>query len=138
MAFLQWALTCSDISVDDASNNITYRDAIEQVRFAEFPTELPPSILISMLWRRDDIDTPESLQYRIIAENEAGEVADTSEAREVSLEKYERVRATTNNPIIHVENPGTVWFRIQKNENGGWEDCTALPVEIKEMEEPPR
>lgn len=138
MACLQWALTCRDFSVDSETNNITYRDAIEQVKATEFPADLPPFITISMLWRRDDIEVSESFRYRVILEDKNRDEASRTEPNEVDLADHERFRANIVNPPISIEEPGTIWFRIQKNENGEWENCAELPVEIKEMEEPVR
>jgi hypothetical protein len=135
MARLQWALTCRDVSIDGATNNITYRDAIEQLRVREFPADIPPFILVAVLWRREDIDTPESLEYRITLEDYEGNRSGYTEPQEVDLESFERVRASLPNPPMEIEEPGTIWFVIEKNENGGWEEASRLPVEIKSTEE---
>ncbi len=132
MARLQWALTCRDTSIDSNTNNITYRDAIEQLRIKGFPVELPHLFLIAVLWRRDDLESQESAQYRVAVEKQdQGRVAQT-EAQDIDLEGYERMRSAIPNPEIEVEGPTTLWFVIEKNEDDSWEEATRLPVEIKE------
>lgn len=134
MARLQWAITCRDVSVNN-QNNITYRDAIEQVLAEEFPAQIPPLIFVAVLWRRDEIDTPETLEYRVRLEDTDRQPSGQTEPQEVDLDNYERMRAGVPNPPMEIEEPGTIWFVIEKNENGEWEEEWELPVEVKHAEQ---
>jgi len=135
MALLQWALTCKDISIDSQSNNVTYRDAIEQVKAEEYPAAIPSMFILAMLWRRDDLSTPETIQCRIALEDDDGDEAAVTDPIEVDLENHERFRAHVPNPAFDLEEPGTVWFAIQMNQGDEWERMSALPVEFKFMDE---
>jgi hypothetical protein len=137
MARLQWALTCKDTSVDSSTNNITYRDAVEQLRISDFPADIPPLMVVAVLWRREDVETPERLEYRIRLENENGETAGWTDPQKVDLEDYERFRGAIKNPPMTIEEPGTIWFVIEENEDGDWEEAWRLPVEIKRLEQDP-
>jgi len=136
MAHLQWALTCRDFTIDATSNNITYRDAIEQISSVEYPAPLPENMItVAMMWRRDDIEVPEEFKCRIVLEDDEGEPAVKTDAIEVDLVQYERSRVHVSNPGVQIEEPSTIWFLIQKNDGDGWEECWSLPVEMREIEE---
>lgn len=131
MATLQWSLTCRDIVVDKNSNNISYRDAIEELTAQDLPTALPPLLIVAMLWRRDDLDTPERFETRIVIRDDEGNQIGLSDPTPVDLSNHARFRAHIQNPLINIQEPGTLWFVIEKRDNSDWEEVTQLPIEIK-------
>jgi hypothetical protein len=135
MAFLQWSLTCRDVSVDN-QNNITYRDAIEVIKTEEFPVELPPAIQVCMLWRRDDLSEGETSQFRLVIEDDEENQLAEMNPIVVDLRDYERVRTNNVNPPMKIEEPTTIWFGIEKrnNEDEDWKRVWSLPVELRPIE----
>src|ERR1022692_3059508 len=51
MSSLVWAITCQRIIVDNASNTVTYVDAVEEIQVPEVPFAC--TMAVGMLWHRD-------------------------------------------------------------------------------------
>lgn len=136
MATLQWGLTCSDVVIDQSTNNISYRDAIERVRSPEFPFSLMRMIFVAALWRRDSPDVEERIESRVVFENDEGEELGTTDVSKVDLENHDRYRSNFGLHGIEIESSGILWFLIQKKSasEGDWETAKRLPVKVEEVE----
>jgi hypothetical protein len=136
MATLQWGLTCSDVVVDQSTNQISYRDAIERIRSPEFPFSFMRMLFVSSLWRRDSPNVEERIEARVVFENDDGEELGTTDISEVDLENHDRYRSNFGLTGFEVESPGILWFLIQKRltEEDDWITVKRLPVEVEQIE----
>ncbi len=136
MATLQWGLTCSDVVVDQSTNQISYRDAIERIRSPEFPFSFMRMLFVSSLWRRDSPNVEERIEARVVFENDDGEELGTTDTSEIDLENHDRYRANFGLRGFEVESPGILWFLIQKRstEEDDWITVKRLPVEVEQIE----
>lgn len=100
MATLQWSLICRDVVVDKNTNNISYRDAIEELSIGNFPSPLPSMFLIATLWRRDDIGVSEVFEIRVAVYDEEGNELGLSDSSTVDLQDHSRFRSQIPNPHV--------------------------------------
>jgi phage-related baseplate assembly protein len=133
-----WTVLCWRSSIDQARNNISLLEIVEEMTLRNIPTESlskgvlsPIELQLVTLWTRGDPDSPCSGKGRIQFLNPSGDVLSEVE-RNIDLQNSMRRRlilAIEGLPLKGEE--GRYIFRVQLQEGEAWKDVAQIPLEVK-------
>lgn len=130
MATYAWGLVCQQVIVDKYTNSASYLNAVEELTPAELPAEMP-NLFVGTLWRRENEE--EDFYFRVVVEDDNGGLLHTSSEDHIHFEQnHERYRVNQVIGGVEVEEPGTLWYCVEKkeDEDEDWSREASLPVDI--------
>jgi len=134
MSKLLWSILCKKASIDQASNNVSLFEIVDQLNLQGPPPGerilVPAQFDLATLWMRSDVDTPESDLARLTIEMPDGEIVESS-TFEVNLAQAVRHRNILSLSSLPVHGPGLYYFNIELQEvPGEWKRIHQVPLQV--------
>jgi len=129
MAKLVWALTCSRVIHDSATNLISLIDTLDGVGMEKYPTLAPP-IFVATVWQREEGET--TMEVRVRAFTPQGvKLAEKSIKLKLNPE-HTRGRANIGLIGLPIEAPGRYSFGVEIKKGSKWIEVTRVPMDFDE------
>ena len=130
-----WSVLCRTANIDDATNNISLQEVVEQINLIGDGKKLPGNasvdIEIVSLYSRTDLDKPAKGEARWSMESPSGKMVSTKERIEIDLTHYRRLRSRTKIRLLPIDMPGLYWFVGELRQDGDeWERVARIPLEV--------
>lgn len=127
MAKLIWAVTCSRVITDAASNLVSYIDLLDSVALPTFPTKAPMTVVAS-IWEPEQ---ESSLVVRAKAFAPDGTLLLSGNAATFELDPgFKRVRFANGLAGFEVAQPGTYYLGLELQSGKEWVEVTRIPLRI--------
>lgn len=128
MAVLRWLITCQRVITDQATNSVSYIDAVEGVVLPTLPHPLMPFI-VAMTWDRENRGEKIVVRVRILDpdQNVFAELAP------IVLEHADASRHRANlmvTPKTDVTQPGYYFVTVEHLVDDEWHPDGAVPLEV--------
>lgn len=118
MAEFQWAVLCSRVITETATNAISYIDSIEELSVAQLPANLH-ALVVGTLWERQT-DT-DAIEPRILMLAPSGEQIVSYEATKAPFESFTRRRVNLNLSGAPISETGEYQILVEQNVGENWE-----------------
>lgn len=143
MARLVWAVFCGRSLIDSETNTASLIDVLENIAISysspDGPDVPPPpsfplgetSRLVSS-WVRDDQETPERAELKIILHTPAGNAHEAPQIIPIDLESVDKFRAMMNFGVLPNEGSGRYEFEVlvKSSESDEWVSASRTPIDV--------
>ena len=131
MPRLSWALLCQRVLTDQATNSVSYIEAVEAIRVRALPHPLP-AVVVGCLWLGSD---DEPFQFEVQLVDPEGEVVGKLTAEPQSLPADTGLRTNVALSGATVAVAGVFEVRVRQRRQGRWRTEAAIPLVVA-VEEP--
>ena len=133
-----WTVICSQVVIDQDTNNISLFNILEEVGIPQEVVKenniIPIVLEIVSLWVRSDLAEPSKGSARISLIAPDGELLKTVES-EVDLTDHERLRARGCFQGLPFKGEGVYDFKVSLKNNHDWAEVATIPVKIRFMDQ---
>jgi len=140
MAEHVWSIASQRSIIDIHDNSLSIIDVIEELTL-ESPNEIPENgvlipfpFVITSMWVRSDLATPEQLQSRVVIRSPAGKDLASSKENLLDLTEHERMRTRAMMESLPITGEGTHTVLVQqlKETKSGerWTTEAKIPISI--------
>jgi len=127
MAKLVWALTCSRVIHDSASNMISLIDTLDGVGMGAYPAVAPP-IFVATVWQREEGEM--TIEVRARAYTPQGVMIAEQSTKLTLNPEHTRGRINIGMIGLPIAVPGRYHFGVEIKKGGKWVEVTRIPMDF--------
>jgi hypothetical protein len=147
MAQVRWSILCRESPLDPAKQTLSLTEITDSILVAGLPQgalerggiAVAIQLQLVTMWRRTDVNTPETIQARLVVVDPSGTYLGESVDQVIDLSGNNvQFRVTSGIEIMPLRGRGFYTFRVEQRRDAaaGWSVAEEVPLYVEEAPPP--